>query len=630
MVPNSMSRKGRAYNARRLADPVVPMLAPATRLGAYTIVRKLARGGMAELFLARDHGGPEGIERLVVLKTILPRHAKNPRYVRLFLDEAKLAASLDHPHIVPVYDVGHTDGHHYFTMEYVHGQDLRSVLRRTDRLHRAMPIALAILIAREVAAALHHAHELRRPDGTPQGIVHRDVSPSNVLCSYQGAIKLADFGVAKATTSSVRTRTGTLKGKVGYMSPEQARGAAIDRRSDIFSLGVVLWELVTVRRLFKTDNDLATIQAIIHTPPPSLADLRSDCPADLERIVTKALAKDPRTRYQTAAELQHDLDELAHEVGLELSSRSLASYVTELFEPELAAWREAQASGTTVTEFIVNTEPRTPISESELSLEGGGAASFAAEPVDDELDDELDDADEIAEQITVPPLPALAGAIVAPESSGDSLDDATAIAPPPVMLEEPEPPPPPPPRRAARETNDGLDGPTHVLADAMFDAGPTALAAAPFRDEVPTVQGYRYPDESATVPRVSAEAIRSPDTLTTVLGDPVRTPPTGSPVSPNVVVRSQTPPSGVPVGPRHPPPSSAPPATIERSGPVYPIVSSGSQPPMPAPPWDPGSAGSPQTWAISDLTPQRRLAIFSAIAGGLILIVVIIAIIAGE
>ena len=274
------------------ADPQRP---EATRLGSYEILRKLARGGMAELFLARTNG-PEGFEKLVVLKKILPTFAENPKFVRLFLDEAKLAATLDHPHIAHVYDMGKVEGNYFFTMEYVHGQDVRAMLRRTVRQEQLFPLDHTVQIVHAIASALHYAHERRKPDGSLLDIVHRDVSPSNILVSYDGAIKLVDFGVAKAATSSVKTRTGTLKGKIAYMSPEQAKGGAVDRRSDVFSLGIVLWELLTTQRLFRTDNDLATIQLIINSKPPPPRTLRPECPVELERIVLKALAADPEQR----------------------------------------------------------------------------------------------------------------------------------------------------------------------------------------------------------------------------------------------------------------------------------------------------------------------------------------------
>ncbi|HEU0036603.1 MAG TPA: protein kinase [Kofleriaceae bacterium] len=404
-----------------MSDPVEHK-AQTTRLGSYEIVRKLARGGMAELFLARSVG-PEGFEKLVVLKKILPRHATNPRYVQLFLDEAKLAASLDHPHITHAYDMGRVDGDYFFTMEYVHGQDMRSILRRTDRMDRHVPIDVAVQVARNVASALHYAHDRQCSDGTLLGIVHRDVSPSNILVSYDGAIKLADFGVAKAASSSVRTRTGTLKGKVGYMSPEQARGLSIDRRSDVFSLGVVLWEMISLKRLFKTDNDLATIQAIIHATPPSLPELRPDTPAELDRIIRRALDKDPAARYQTAQELQRDLDELAREQKLSQSTLAVSGFLGELFEAELAAMREARASGATVTEIYLGPasppDAATPVSQSE---------EFA------ELDDaDLDEDSEPLDDDDQPSLQPAAGAI---DNAADM--EKTALAPPPIMIAETE------------------------------------------------------------------------------------------------------------------------------------------------------------------------------------------------
>jgi len=356
-------------------DPgVVPATDPqrpeATRLGSYEILRKLARGGMAELFLARTVG-PENFEKLVVLKKILPNFAENPKFVRLFLDEARLAATLDHPHIAHVYDMGKVDAHYFFTMEYIHGQDVRSTLRRTARFEQKFPIEHTVLIVHAVAAALHYAHERRKPDGSLLDIVHRDVSPSNILISYDGAIKLVDFGVAKAATSSVKTRTGTLKGKIAYMSPEQAKGSTVDRRSDVFALGIVLWEMITTQRLFKGDNDLATIQLIINSTPQPPRELRPACPEELERLTLKALSNDPDTRYQTAEELQLDLEELARELRLKQSVIALRAHMQELFADEISAWKNAQASGQTLMDHVTTAsvvEMTTPVSENEISF----------------------------------------------------------------------------------------------------------------------------------------------------------------------------------------------------------------------------------------------------------------------
>jgi serine/threonine protein kinase len=364
-----------------VADPIPAPQGATTRLGSFEIVRKLARGGMAEIFLARTRG-PSDFEKLVVLKKILPRYAGNRRLVQLFLDEARLVASLDHPSIAQVYDIGMVDGSYFFTMEHLHGQDLRAILSRASRTGQAFPIEHAVQIARHVAAALHFAHDKQHRDGTRLGIVHRDVSPSNIIVTYDGTTKLLDFGVAKTTASSVHTRTGALKGKVAYMSPEQAKGATVDRRSDIFSLGIVLWEMITLQRLYRADNDLATLQLILHAPPRPPSALRPDCPAELERIVRRALAGDPAERYPAADQLVNDLDELAREHKLKQSSSALAAMVSELFADELAAWRVAEAAGVALADHLHGVgDLTTPVSDAELL------------GLDDDLDDALDDAE---------------------------------------------------------------------------------------------------------------------------------------------------------------------------------------------------------------------------------------------
>jgi eukaryotic-like serine/threonine-protein kinase len=356
-----------------------PVDAPleATRLGSYEIVRKLARGGMAELFLARTLG-PEGFAKLVVLKKILPSYAENPKFVRLFLDEAKLVAQMEHPHIAQVYDMGKAGNDYFFAMEYVHGQDARAVWRRAARLQKPIPIALAVHITRNIAAALHYAHERTRDDGALLDIVHRDVSPQNILLSYDGAVKLVDFGVAKAASSTVKTRTGALKGKISYMSPEQAKGASIDRRSDVFSLGIVLWELLTGRRLYKADNDLATLQMIINSKPHPPSHVRPDCPAQLDAIVLRALEADVSQRYQSAEQMQNELAAVAREYRYDESTSALRRFMEELFEDELKVWHDAHAQGHTLIDHVA-AQPTLilPLSETDLS-----------DPEDDDLEDD--------------------------------------------------------------------------------------------------------------------------------------------------------------------------------------------------------------------------------------------------
>ncbi len=383
-----------------VGTPVDRPRTEAARLGSYEILGKLARGGMAELFLAKTHG-PEGFEKLVVIKKILPHYAANPKFVKLFLDEARLAAGLDHPHIAHVYDMGTVEGNYFFAMEYVHGKDVRTTMRRTTAAERKFPIEHAVLIARNTAEALHYAHERRRVDGSLLGIVHRDVSPSNILISYDGTVKLVDFGVAKAASNSAKTRTGTLKGKISYMSPEQAKGAPVDRRSDVFALGIVLWEMVTSCRLFRTENDLATIQMIINSKPQPPTELRPECPPELERIIIKALAADPTTRYQSAEELQLDLEEIARDQRMQQSSVGLRAFMHKAFEPEITAWKDAQEQGHTLTDFVMHQQQTAildltkPVSDSEIEYV----------PEDDELEEDDDGNDDSSINESLPEVP---------------------------------------------------------------------------------------------------------------------------------------------------------------------------------------------------------------------------------
>src|SRR6202142_1688145 len=245
------------------------------RIGRYEPIRRLAVGGMAEIYLARLPGvGIEGFEKLVVLKRILPQHALDPELLRMFADEARLSATLTHPHITEVHDVG-TDGDApFFAMEYVHGANLRELLRAharaAGRPAAPLPLAHAIEIVAAAAAGLHYAHERLGPRGEPLGIVHRDVSPSNVLVSYDGAVKVSDFGIAKWAYQRTQTQEGALKGKFAYMSPEQCRGKALDARSDVFALGTLLYELTTGEPPFAGDSDLEILNWIatgIAAPP---------------------------------------------------------------------------------------------------------------------------------------------------------------------------------------------------------------------------------------------------------------------------------------------------------------------------------------------------------------------------
>ncbi|HVZ86604.1 MAG TPA: serine/threonine-protein kinase, partial [Polyangia bacterium] len=321
-------------------------------IGRYEPIRRLAVGGMAEIYLARLRGvGPEGFEKLVVLKRILPQHALDPEMLRMFLDEARLSATLTHPHITEVYDVGADREAPFFAMEYVHGANLRELMRAQAR---PLELAYAIGIVAAAADGLHYAHERLGPGGEPLGIVHRDISPSNVLVSYDGAVKVSDFGIAKWALQRTQTQEGTLKGKFAYMSPEQCRGQAVDRRSDVFALGTLLYELTTGAPPFAADSDLEILNRIATgtATPPAWPAGGEPYPPALSAIVMRALAPDPADRYPTMRALQLALEAYAREASLPVSTAALAALMNELFADELAAWHVAQRAGKSLGEHL--------------------------------------------------------------------------------------------------------------------------------------------------------------------------------------------------------------------------------------------------------------------------------------
>lgn len=308
--------------------------APGARLGKYQLIRRLATGGMAEIFLARAQA-IHGFEKLVVLKRILPQHAQSEDFIRMFLAEARLAARLHHPNIVQVYDIGEEASTYFFTMEYVQGQDLRRLVRAARRKQTPIPLEHILHVIMGMAGGLHHAHEKMGSDGQPLGIVHRDVSPSNVLVTYDGDVKVVDFGIAKAAAAQVSTIAGTLKGKIPYMSPEQCRGEAVDRRSDIFSIGTLLWELTTGKRLFAGENEFAILNRVAKADVPPPSSIRPQYPPELEAIVMRALAMRPEDRYMTAIDLQIDLEDFAREARLPVSSARMGRFMRKLFEDDI-------------------------------------------------------------------------------------------------------------------------------------------------------------------------------------------------------------------------------------------------------------------------------------------------------
>jgi serine/threonine protein kinase len=304
------------------------------QFGKYTLLRRLATGGMAEIFLARQ-GGVGGFEKDVVVKRLLPEHAAHPDFVSMFLDEARIAAHLTHPNIAQIFDLGQEGDDYYIAMEYVRGADLRRVCSQGIAEGNYLPLHLAIRVVTEVCDALAYAHSRTDKDGQPMGIVHRDISPTNVLVTFDGGVKLVDFGIAKAANKVSVTKVGQIKGKYGYMSPEQCRGDALDARSDIFAVGINLYEITLGRRLFRGDSDVETIRAIESGAVPAPRSISPDYPATLEQIVLRALAPRPEDRFVHARDMQRALEDFLAECGLRATSGMLAEYMRQLFREQL-------------------------------------------------------------------------------------------------------------------------------------------------------------------------------------------------------------------------------------------------------------------------------------------------------
>lgn len=323
------------------------------RFGKYTLLRKLAQGGMAELFLAIQRS-VAGFEKLIVIKRILPAVSQDTAFIEMLLHEARIAATLSHPNVCQTFDVGHLDGSYFIAMEHVHGEDLRSIVRQMKvRDVIEFPVEHAIAIVLGMCAGLAYAHEHHDMNGQPLHIVHRDISPQNVVVTFAGDVKIVDFGIAKSDKKfSEHTKSGKLKGKVPYMSPEQARGDAVDARTDIFATGVMLFELTTGKRLFKGASEFETLKLICDEEYPLPSQVRPDYPKDLESIVMRALAKNKDERYPSARAMQRDLEEFVRRHRVPVSNSALHGFMQDLFHDKLAAQKEALSQGKQLADII--------------------------------------------------------------------------------------------------------------------------------------------------------------------------------------------------------------------------------------------------------------------------------------
>src|SRR6185436_13644232 len=268
----------------------------------YRVIERLASGGMAEVFIA-ESAGIEGFKKRVAIKRVLPHLSEKKAFIAMFLDEARLSAHLTHSCVAQVFDIGVGDNAYFIVMEYVDGADLKGVIEYLRKTGKPFPMESAVFIASKLCEGLSYAHELTNIEGEPLHIVHRDMSPPNVLITKYGEVKIVDFGLAKATSQLQKSESGVIKGKFSYLSPEAALGKEVDGRTDIFAVGIILWEMLSGRRLFIGDTDFATVKQVQKAEVPPISQINKDVPIELERIIARSLARDADKRYRSARDL---------------------------------------------------------------------------------------------------------------------------------------------------------------------------------------------------------------------------------------------------------------------------------------------------------------------------------------
>lgn len=344
--------------------------------GNYILLEKLAAGGMAEVYLAKKIAA-SGVQKFVAIKRILQQYSDSKDFIAMFKDEAKIAINLSHSNVVSIYDFGVENSQFYIVMEFVEGRNLRQILNRMKRTGDQFSTAQVVHIIKQVAAGLDHAHRCIDPTtGQPLNIIHRDMSPQNVMLGFEGDSKVVDFGIAKAAHQIEATRAGTLKGKFGYMSPEQVEGQTVDSRTDIFALGIMAWEMLANQRLFLANSEINTLRKIRECEVPSLRKINPNIPTELDQIIQKALEKDKLERYQSAADLHRDLQGFLSRFDPDFSTQDLSSFVKNLFSEEIIQIRKKQIIYAQVTvkkelgekTHVMEGEPETAISD-EISLD---------------------------------------------------------------------------------------------------------------------------------------------------------------------------------------------------------------------------------------------------------------------
>ena len=408
-------------------------------LDQYQLLDRIGVGGMAEVWRATMRGA-EGFERPVAIKRILPQFSGDTDFVAMFVDEAKIAVRLSHPNIVQIFDLGRAGDEWFIAMEFVHGKDLRAVADAEAARGQRVPLEVALHAIMAMCEALHHAHFMDsnplQPAAGPRQIIHRDVSPQNVMVSYDGEVKVTDFGLAKAAGRAAQTQAGTIKGKLAYMSPEQLRGLPLDQRSDVFAVGIVLWELLSGERLFLGATDRDTIAKAFACKVPSLVSIDPTLDSELDRIAQRTLTLDRDQRYHTAQELHDDLEAFVYGAGLTLSSGSLSAYMKALFpQVEAATGRKRDPRAVTAQ---IQIEDDADMLESEPAPRFRSSGPVSEIPLSD-LPSELSDHDIDALEESLSSILGSAGIEARPGSSKSALSAPALPAMPPHSMSGPPP-----------------------------------------------------------------------------------------------------------------------------------------------------------------------------------------------
>jgi serine/threonine protein kinase len=456
----------------------------------YELVAEIASGGMATVFLARL-SGVGGFQRFVAIKRLHPHLAHDPEFVQMFLDEARLAAGIHHPNVVPILEVGASDRGYYLVMEYIEGDTLGRLLARCATMRKPFPLPIGLRVMVDMLAGLHAAHELRDDRGQLADLVHRDVSPQNILVGLDGVSRISDFGVARAESRSSSTRAGQLKGKIAYMAPEQAAGTTIDRRADVFAAGIVLWEVLAGRRLFKAENEVATLGRVLSDRIDSPRMHTPNLPTSLVHVVMKALARDPEQRFATCSQFAEALERAASPSALVRLAppRDVAAFVAETIGNEIEQQREAVRGWLARSEPSRTSAPLVPALPGRRTTESAGAMAMPRA-------EEITAVDGKARTSVPPPPPSArmrwlaAGALLA--VAGGALAVYLALTQPPGAMENGQAPPTSAPVSSTPMTS----APPALSADASSSAVPSA---APIDDlEIVSAPGEsKRPQEPA-------------------------------------------------------------------------------------------------------------------------------------